>query len=234
MCLVNCILCCHYVVFHILKDFILHRINVCWYYLSHRAGCSLLSDKGCYLFCKNCWLLMIYRAAFCLMVRSSFVYLFISENQEALYLMRKPVLELTGGFWWLRQRCVERCVWTDSTSTAILHSANLCLSCSCCRAANLTGSRMLSVYLVTAGAISAGTPALVPPCTHERQWGRGVCGGGGWKGLRRTAPGTALIPAYAASAPADSSLFLLGPLFKFFLISLSFFFPSRVPPYQEG
>lgn len=123
MCLVNCILSCHYVVAFY---FILHIINVC-YYLSHRAGCSLLSDKSCYLFSKICWLLMIYRAAFCLMAHSGFVHLFISENQEALYLMRKPVLQVIWGFWWLRHHA-ELCgtlFVTGTISTAILHSASL-------------------------------------------------------------------------------------------------------------
>lgn len=154
---------------------------------------------------------MIYRAAFCLMVRSGFVSLLISENQEGLYIKRKPVLELMRGFWWLRHHAA---LWnavflTGNTSTAILHSATPCLSCSCCRAANPTATRILRVYLVTAGAINADTSALVTPCTHVGAEG-GVCV---WGGLGRTAPCTALISAHASTSSADSSLFLVGPLY---------------------
>lgn len=115
------------------------------------------------------------------------------------------------GFWWLRHHTA---LWnavflTGNTSTAILHSATLCLSCSCCRSANPTATRILRVYLVTAGAINADTSALVTPCTHVGAEG-GVCVQGG---LGRTAPCTALVSAHVSTSSADSSLFLVGPLY---------------------
>lgn len=201
MCLVNCILSCHYVVAFY---FILHIINVCCY-LSPRAG-SLLSDKSCYLFSKNCGLLMIYRAAFCLMVHSGFVHLFISENQEALYLMRKPVLELIGGFWWLRHHA-ELCgtlFVPGTTSTAILHSASLPFV----QLLPWSESHRDSDVVCLFGHSGNDQRGYTCTCTAMDAWG--TEGGGG---VCRTAPGIALVSAHAASAPADSSLFLVGPLY---------------------
>lgn len=176
---------------------------------------------------------MIYRAAFCLMVRSGFVSLLISENQEGLYLKRKPVLELMRGFWWLRHHAA---LWnavflTGNTSTAILRSATLCLSCSCCRAANPTATRILRVYVGTAGAINANTPEFVTPCTHVGAEG-GVCVWGGGvrphRPLHRPHFRTRLyLISRFVTFPRRPALLIPSYLSSFFLL-------SRISLYQEG